>query len=112
MPADDAPFTIERQMALTRAEFLRTLPAAVPAALAAAGKPAPGDAPFTVDGDRVVVGGGAARIEIRLEPGPGRRLGAMTLPGLRARFDFFGFAAPERERFMARFDRHYRRGGG
>lgn len=88
------------EMTVTRAEFLRLLPAAV---------------------------GGAAYVEgtdgfLHREPGRSWRIGFTALPELRiglvrlarhrVEFEFEGYAVDEIDAFMARFELYTRRGGG
>jgi sulfur carrier protein ThiS len=108
------PVTLEREMSLTREEFLRTLARAADPALAAAlGAPRTGKpVPVSVSGPNIVLGAGERRVEFRLRQEEERRLGSIRLPRMRIGFGFFGFTEDEVERFMARFDIHFRRGGG
>lgn len=114
------PRTVSREMALSRAEFLRLLPTVSPAALRAAfpddgtpASPAGQDGPgYSLVGPTIVVGGGERRVEILLTEEGERRLGSLRLPAARVRLDFFGFTEQEMTRFMACFDNRYRRGGG
>ena len=87
-------------MGFTRAEFLRTLPAAV------------GDLPFTVVGGCVKIEDGARRLQISLAEQRERVIGALRLPMLTVDFEFCGYASHEVEHFMKRFMLYFHRGGG
>ena len=90
----------ERHMGLTRAEFLRTLPEAL------------GHPHYSIDGDRIEIADRAGSILIRLGPPEERRIGMLRLPVTRVEFRFGAMPEAERERFMARFERYFQRGGG
>jgi hypothetical protein len=92
------PLTFE--MTTTRAELRRLLPAAV------------NHVPFVEEDGAFVHREGARSWRIRIEPLPQLRVGAVRLERYRIDFDFSGFAAGEIEDFMARFELHFRRGGG
>jgi len=87
-------------MTTTRAEFRRLLPAAVD------------DAPFAEEGGAFVHRGGDRGWRISVEPLPQLRIGLIHLERQRVAFEFTGHSAAEIEAFMARFERHFRRGGG
>ena len=84
----------------TRAEFLRVLPAAV------------GDAEFVEEGDTFVHREGARRWRIRFGSLPELRLGLIRLERHQIEIAFEGYTAEEIDAFMARFELHFRRGGG
>ena len=102
--------TLDREMALTRADFLRTLPAAAAAALTGPEHETP--PALSITGEKIVIGAGRRRVEIRFTEAGERKLGALRLPVARLRFNFLGFSDAQAARFLARFDTHYRRGGG
>ncbi len=56
------------------------------------------------DGDRTVI--------IDLGPQRYRTIASLRLPYLEARFTFLGLWTQERQKFMARFERYFQRGGG
>ena len=90
----------EREMGLTRAEFLRSLPEAV------------GHPHYRIAGDRIEIADPAGPILILLGPAGERRIGKLRLPVTRVEFRFGQMAAVARDRFMARFERYFQRGGG
>jgi len=92
------PLTFE--MTTTLEEFRRRLPAAV------------GDVPFVEEGAVFVHREDGRSWRIGLEPLPHLRAGAMQLERYRVDFQFVGYAEREIEDFMARFEMHFRRGGG
>lgn len=100
--AEGAParFTVSWEMTITRAEFLRSLPAAVDFVSCA------------YVGERVEYREPGRNWRIELERLPDRRIGLLTLARHRVDFFFEGYARDEIDRFMARFELHYRRGGG
>lgn len=114
--------TFERELAMSADEFLRILPEAARDALdaavpgLAAGRCAPPVAaegpPETMSERTIVIGEGERRVEIRLSEKGQRRLGALSLPVIRLRFEVFGLTPEESDRFMARFNSHYQRMGG
>ena len=92
------PMTFE--MTTTLEEFRRRLPAAV------------GDDPFVeVDGAFVHREGGRGW-RIGVEPLPRLKAGLIALERHRVGFQFSGYSEREIEEFMARFELHFRRGGG
>ena len=89
-----------RELGLTHAEFYRFLP------------PAVAPRTFTVADDRVHIEDGDRTVDIELGPQRYRSIGSLQLPYVEARFTFSGFSETELERFMARFQRYFQRGGG
>lgn len=89
-----------RDMGITHREFFRTLPAALPAL------------PYTVQGPDVVISDDTRRLVISLSPEGRRRIAALSLPTTQVHFTFSGYSPQDVERFMARFDRAFQRGGG
>ena len=89
-----------RDMGITHREFFRTLPAALAAM------------PYTVQGHDVVIDDDTRRLVITLSPESRRRLAALSLPTTQVHFSFSGYSPQDIERFMARFDRAFQRGGG
>ena len=89
-------FPLRYDATITRAEFIRTLPAA------------------TGEGGLREVDG---RFEgngwsIRLTPITAFRMGVVQMERHRVEIEFDGLPADEQERFMRRFTLHYQRGGG
>jgi hypothetical protein len=87
-------------MGITHSEFFRTLPAAL-AAL-----------PYTVQGHDVIIGEDTRRLVISLSSEGRRRIAALSLPTTQVLFTFSGYSSQDIDRFMARFDRAFQRGGG
>jgi hypothetical protein len=87
-------------MGITHSEFFRTLPAAL------------ASSPYSVQGHDVVISDDGRRLLISLSPESRRRLGALSLPTTRVQFTFSGYTSQDIDRFMARFDRAFQRGGG
>lgn len=87
-------------MTITRADFRRVLPAAV------------NHVQFTEEGDNFVHGDGARGWRINVAPIPELRLGLIRLERHQVDFKFTGYSADEIADFMARFEAHFRRGGG
>ena len=67
---------------------------------------------YRIDGDRIEIADSAGPILIRLGPTTERRIGMLRLPVTRVEFRFAEMPQAERERFMARFERYFQRGGG
>lgn len=88
------------EMTTTRADFLRLLPGAV------------GHAAYVDEGDAFVHREGARHWRIGFAPLPALRLGPVRLERFQLDFGFAGYSAREVEDFMARFELHFRRGGG
>ena len=93
-------FRLNRDMACTRAEFMRWLPGAIRMAS------------FTIDGDVVTVMTHGGRVQIAMKERPPRRIGSIALPVLDVTFCFRGLDEPARNEFLAHFDLYTRRGGG
>ena len=91
--------TFEKEMAIERHEFRRTLRRALQGAR------------IVEDGDTITVhddGGGT--LEIALSPKGERRIGLLALPVLTARFRYRGHEDPAGH--LARLERSFQRGGG
>ena len=89
-----------RDMGITHSEFFRTLPAAL------------ATLPYTVQGHEVIINDDTRRLVITLSPEGRRRIAALSLPTTQVHFTFSGYFPQDIERFMARFDRAFQRGGG
>ncbi len=85
-------------MSISREEFLRLLPAVVPA--------------FQADGNTVAWSEGDRPRTIRLVPLSARRIGSVSVPSHRVDIVLEQCAEAEGEAFMARFHRAFLRGGG
>jgi hypothetical protein len=94
------PVSFGRDMGLTHAEFLRSLPEAV------------GHPHYRIEGDRIEIADSAGPIIILLQPAGVRRVGMLSLPVTRVEFRFGEMPRAQRDRFMARFERYFQRGGG
>jgi hypothetical protein len=95
------PVRVERHLAISHKDFMRTLPAAL------------GRRPDTEDPANILVKSGPdKRLEIRLSPEGSRQIGSLTLPQTGVALEFVGYTSQEIEQFMQRFDAYYRRGGG
>ena len=97
---DPAVVRFFRDMGITHSEFFRTLPAALVTL------------PYTVQGHEVMISDDTRRLVISLSPESRRRLGALSLPTTQVHFTFSGYSSQDIDRFMARFDRAFQRGGG
>ena len=89
-----------KDMAITRAEFLRILPRFL------------GSVDFTSKNDRIVWAEPDRHLTIELKERPDHRLGSLSLPMLRVTLSFDGYPNAEIDDCLQRFDRTYRRGGG
>lgn len=87
-------------MTVTRAEFLRLLPAAV------------GGSTFVEEPDGFVRRERDRCWRIGFAELPELRIGLVRLMRHRVEFEFEGYAVDEIEAFMARFELYFRRGGG
>lgn len=90
--------TVEKEMAIERHEFRRTLHRALP------------EAHVSEEGERITVHEGPGTLEITLSPRPARRIGLLALPVLTARFHYSGYDDPAGH--LARLDISFQRGGG
>ena len=91
--------TFEKEMAIERNEFRRTLRRALQGAR------------IVEDGDTITVhDGGGGTLEIALSPRDERRIGLLALPVLTARFRYCGHDDPAGH--LARLERSFQRGGG
>ena len=90
--------TVEKEMAIKRHEFRRTLRRALP------------EADISEDGNTITVREGTGTLEIKLSSRPERRIGLLALPVLAARFHYSGYDDPAGH--LARLDISFQRGGG
>lgn len=93
-------FCIEREMTISHADFLRTLPAAL------------NGLQHEISGNEITVTDGKRKLQIILSPEFQRHFGPIPLPVTHVVLTFKGFSDSERENFLARYDLAYRRGGG
>ncbi len=89
----------ERDMAYTRAEFLRILPSVA------------GDA-WRHSGDRIEVDWGGGQVLIGLGADGFRQIAMLRLPRMQVSFEYRGLSDAERAAFEHRFERSYQKGGG
>ncbi|WP_374337585.1 hypothetical protein [Methyloversatilis sp.] len=94
-PEEIAAGQVVRVMSIGRDEFFQMLPGAV-------------DLPLVHRGDSVSGRGWAMRTEVL----PALHIGLLSLPRLRVQIDFAPRDVDFMLAFMARFDRHFQRGGG
>lgn len=87
-------------MAISHADFFRTLPSALTGAT------------FEIHERKVLVNDGERKLQIVLSPESTRAFGPIPLPVTHVELNFDGYSAEQRERFLARFNNYYGRGGG
>lgn len=93
--------TIEKQMGITHAEFMRLLPRAL------------GTSTFEMQGAIIVMpSDGGKQLRITLGPESVRQIALMRMPTMPVALTFSGYTQAEAEDTLARFDRAYQRGGG
>lgn len=91
---------IEKDMALTRADFHRGIVRAL------------GSDAFEGTADGVVLEDARGRLEITLGPERTRRIALLSVPAMAVRLIFTGYADADRAAALAAFDRAFQRGGG
>jgi len=91
---------LRQEMTISRDDFLRVLPAAVD------------QENLRVDGDQIRPLDGDRRWRIVLSALDDLRLGSIRLPRQRVEIFLADDDADDRSRFLARFELHFRRGGG
>ncbi|MGH8750247.1 MAG: hypothetical protein ACREUV_00925 [Burkholderiales bacterium] len=87
-------------MTISHADFLRTLPAAL------------NGLSHRINGNEITVLDGKRELKIFLAPETQRHFGPIPLPVTNVVLIFNGFTEEKRERFLARYDLAFRRGGG
>jgi hypothetical protein len=87
-------------MTISREEFLRILPGAV------------GATGYRASGPLIEHEGSGCAWRIELAPMPELRIGLLALARHRVTIAFKGGSAADRAAFLARFELHFRRGGG
>lgn len=93
--------TIEKQMGITHAEFMRLLPRAL------------GTSAFEMQGAVIVVPtDGGKQLSIALGPESIRQIALMRMPTMPVTLIFSGYTQAEAEDALSSFDRAYQRGGG
>ena len=100
--AGGAPKTkvVEKEMALTHADFFRTLPKAL------------GTGDYKKTGAKVTRIDGARRLEITLGPERTRQIAQMAIPVTDITLEFSGYTGAEAEAALNLFDKMFRKGGG
>lgn len=89
-----------REMGFSRAEFFRTLPAAM------------GQLDYTVQDDLIHSEHDGRKLSIQLGAEQARRMGLLNLPYMSVKFVFDGYSQSEQKEFMRYFDSRFQRGGG
>jgi hypothetical protein len=92
--------SIRWEMTISRAEFLRTLPAAV------------AGAQFRVEDDVVRSGDTDRGWQVRIAALPALRIGSLALERHEVEISFDGYSSEEERAFLERFHLCFRRGGG
>jgi hypothetical protein len=92
-------------MTISRDDFLRTLPAAI-------GLGTDERSAIGIAKDEVFHRMPGRSWRITLTPLPTLLLGRLALPRHRVRILLAGYTEPEAQRFLERFELHFRRGGG
>lgn len=87
-------------MAVSHADFHRTLPAAL------------GRRPSDDGNGTLTLTEGRRKVTIELAPEQTRTLGQIVLPLTRVRIAFTGYEEGDVKAFLERFDAYFRRGGG
>ena len=96
----DEPHVVVKDMALTHADFFRTV------------QPLLEGEDHALHSGGLTIRQGEARIDIALGPEETRPLGNFRLPRTRVEIRFRHCAPAAIEAFLARFDTRFRRGGG
>ena len=91
---------IKKEMAVTHADFFRSLPNAL------AGESQ------TANGNRVTLESDAGTWTIELGPEGKRRIALLAVPQTPVTLTFEGYSDAQREDALERFDRAFQRGGG
>ncbi len=87
-------------MGISHSDFFRIFPAVIRGH------------PFQRLSDGVLYDESGRRLHVRLSAESCRRLGMLTIPVTSVELHFEGYVPEEVARFMARFERHFHRGGG
>ncbi len=99
-PGNPDPFVVEKDMALTHADFFRVIAGAL------------GTGDFEKTGAGVVLADRDRRLEITLGPERTRRIAMMEIPACAVTLVFSGYGEEERSAALGRFDRTFQKGGG
>lgn len=101
-PNPDAPdpFVVEKEMALTHADFFRTISCAL------------GTEDFERTDTGVVLADGDRRLEITLGSERIRKIALMKIPACDVRLEFSGYTGAECRAALHLFNRMFQKGGG
>ncbi len=99
MAADDA-VVVTKEMAVTHADFFRSLANAFP------------ETDYQVNGSKVIVAGDGRSLEIALGPEGVRQIALLKLPQTPVTLTFQGYSEEAREAALDQFDRAFQRAGG
>ena len=94
------PKVVEKEMAVTHADFFRTLPRAL------------GTDKFRKSGARVLLEKGAKRLEIALGPEGERKIANLAVPATDVTLTFSGYTDAEAAAALKLFERMFQKGGG
>lgn len=98
--ADRETVSVTKEMAVTHADFFRTLPSAFPAR----DYQVAGTTVRRLDGDR--------ELEIKVGPEGVRQIALLKLPQTPVTLTFTGYTEAERETLIEQFDKGFQRAGG
>ena len=93
-------FRLIREMTISHADFLRSLPAAL------------NNAAYKINGNEITVEWENRGLQIILSGESVRSFGPVLLPVTHVEYVFSGYSEPEIQQFLEHFDMCYRRGGG
>ncbi|MGR9099263.1 MAG: hypothetical protein ACU826_01725 [Gammaproteobacteria bacterium] len=91
---------LSKTLAIGRADFFRLFPSVLP------------DVKLRIEGQGLSAAQGESILEIRLTEKKKLKIGAVSLPQLQIDMIFRGWESSEIDRFIARFERCFQRGGG
>ncbi len=94
------PIVIEKEMAVTHADFFRTLPRAL------------GTDKFKKSGARVLLENGDKRLNIALGPEGTRQIANLAVPATNVALTFTGYTDAEASAALKLFERMFQKGGG
>lgn len=100
MVEDEEPVVIEKEMALTHADFFRIIPRALDTE------------DFDQTDSGVVLTGADKRLEISIGPERTRQIALMKIPACDVRLEFSGYSEAARAAALVLFDRMFQKGGG
>ncbi len=94
------PVSVEKEMALTHADFFRIIAGAL------------GTGDFEKKPDGVILEDGDKRLEVTLGPERSRRIAKMEIPACNVTLAFSGYGEEERAAALKLFERMFQKGGG